>query len=384
MTKQYVVQITYDDIPVTYLPVPRIEDAIDIVVHHRFTLWMGRHTHENPPDFIRLISATVTDENGEEAIDTTAHDFPIVLHDTYVALERAVEIAISWQLFGTGYVDMCDGLVPKRTTTQLRSDQRAERRERVRRKEAERVERKAKENEELRLSKIETQKYYDIKNLIPIPPFQAMLDEQYQKYIDAHPNPRDREEGWGKKIFRDLEAEHMNDFVCDAVLIQVATSSVYGAGAGVFVPADIIDQSIDNIMMYTGDKFTLDDLSALFNLYFRDLGLDPGFYIDPDRDGLRLKMLAQCYDPRRPFRITDQGRAFVEELLEYHSTVFRPFRYEDMYYPVYSGIVAKGARERRELRDYEHSHNDPNIARYPCVINVQDYMQHPDKWMDYL
>lgn len=147
----------------------------------------------------------------------------------------------------------------------------------------------------------------------------------------------------------------------NVVAIQVSIGPS-GGYYGVWVPVADIDPDIDFITLYSGPKFSLMDLSALFNKYFREEGFDPGFHVDCNRDSLRLKGLIEWVPPRFPgdteppsntFRLTDRGRAKAESLLEYHSKVYRRIEPAEMFFPRPGGV--KLQRERGVLSERQQS-----------------------------
>ena len=122
-----------------------------------------------------------------------------------------------------------------------------------------------------------------------------------------------------------------------------------GGNYGVFVPVSAVDPHADDVVNYTGDKFSLMDLSALFNAYFWDQGADPGFKVSIIRDNLMNKSLVEWVEHSNTFQITTRGRQFVEKQLEFHATVYRPKKVIEMFYPP-RGSVSE-TRTRRELTD---------------------------------
>ena len=136
----------------------------------------------------------------------------------------------------------------------------------------------------------------------------------------------------------------------DVVLIQISIG-VTGGNYGVFVPVSIVDPYADDVVNYAGDKFSLMDLSALFNAYFWDQGADPGFKVNAIRDNLINKNLIEWIAHSNAFQITARGRQFVEKQLEFHATVDRPVYVLEMFYPHRNNVTE--FRERRSFTELQ-------------------------------
>lgn len=374
----FVTTVTFRGLSVRYPPVPLMEDALDTLQEHFLCIIdiaINRLGYESFDGYSE-VEGHIYDPTGARVFGPDMVELEFSTIEPYKRMANIVEEGALQHFSHDSSADVVH--ISNPSVTERESAMRETKRKAV----AEKIAKKAAKEQ---LHKETVQTYYDIRDLIPSTAFQRLLYDKRAQYVEKYPEKEDREEGWGFRTLKSLVDDNIREIDQDVVLIQVATSYVKGAGAGIFVPARIIDQSVRDIHLYVGDKFTLDDLSALFNLYLRDQGYTPGFYVDPDRDGLRLKMLAVCVDPRREFQITDQGRAFVEEMLEFHSTVFRPARYEEMYYPVYSGITGKNSRTRRELDSTEDvSTGDYIMADSPPTLDVREYMKDPEDWVNYL
>lgn len=167
-------------------------------------------------------------------------------------------------------------------------------------------------------------------------------------------------------IFDEIQKHARVRFNREVVLIQVGIGPS-GGQASVFVPLSVVDLEIDDITLYTGDKLSLMDLSALFNAYFHDLGYDPGFYVNIQRDSLRLKGMTEYIPPRFPgdtepgyntIQIASRGKRFVEKMLEFHEAIYRPVYYEDAFFPEESDVKYTSKRRRMPLKE-------SNLARAP-------------------
>lgn len=86
------------------------------------------------------------------------------------------------------------------------------------------------------------------------------------------------------------------------------------------------------------DLLSPTDMAALFNAYFRfcvgdpEALYDPGFEVSLKRHKLlALGLVAKVGRSHYP---TDEGKEFIEKMLEFHTTVFRPIRYEETFLPL--------------------------------------------------
>lgn len=203
-----------------------------------------------------------------------------------------------------------------------------------------------------------------IRKMIPLTKWQREMKEIYAACAEhvAHEDLQP----YMPTIFSEMRKHARARFNREVVLIQVGIGSS-GGYIGVFVPLSVVDPEVDDITLYSGDKFSLMDLSALFNAYFHDLDYDPGFYVDIQRDSLRLKGMTEYVPPRFPgdtepgyntIRITDYGRRFIEKMLEFHEAIYRPLQRGEMFFPQEEGVKYTGKRRRNPLSS-EQSQRTP-------------------------
>lgn len=198
-----------------------------------------------------------------------------------------------------------------------------------------------------------------VQNHLPMTVWEKEFDELYEVCAMHSKKSEIKHEAWQASL--GFERMNRNQVRKNVVAIQVSIGPS-GGYYGVWVPVADIDPDIDFITLYNGPKFSLMDLSALFNKYFREEGFEPGFYVDCNRDSLRLKGLVEWVPPRFPgdteppsnsFRLTDRGRAKAESLLEYHSKVYRRMEPAEMFFPRPGGV--KRCQERRVLSERQQS-----------------------------
>lgn len=104
------------------------------------------------------------------------------------------------------------------------------------------------------------------------------------------------------------------------------------------------------------------DMSALFNMHFRSLDCDPGFEMYSRRHKLFELGLAEV--SHRRCMLTADGEDFIEEMLEFHQTVFRPIRYEETFLPLPDNILQM-TNEPRPLRLMERREKVSKARRIP-------------------
>lgn len=104
------------------------------------------------------------------------------------------------------------------------------------------------------------------------------------------------------------------------------------------------------------------DMSALFNTYFRGLDCNPGFETHSRRH--KLLELGLVEVSNRRCLITSDGEDFIEEMLEFHQTVFRPIRYEETFLPLPDNILQM-TNEPRPLRLMERREKVSEARRIP-------------------
>lgn len=110
------------------------------------------------------------------------------------------------------------------------------------------------------------------------------------------------------------------------------------------------------------DLLSPTDMAALFNTYFVGRGCEPGYRMSLNRQRLLDDGFVMRF--RRGYVLTSTGLSLIEEMLEFHTTVFRPIRYEETFLPMPDNIISASHRIR-PLRIMERRVNVSEERRIP-------------------